>query len=188
VSRGGTARVRSGTVRVRDQFVLARYGRTSRDLYRSKLSPPALETISVPGDRWVDFSQFIETTELACTLFAQGDMNLCQEIGAFGAEANMGVWRAMVYRVLSPQTVLSIAGGLWGHHYEGGRLSGVDDGEGGVRLRLEDFPTPHITHCLSIQGWLRRTLELGRPKAVRIQKRMCRLRGDALCEFHGQWK
>lgn len=166
---------------------MARYGRTSRDLYRSKLSPEVLETITVPGDRWVPFGQFVEATDLVCQLFGDGNLALCRDIGAFGAEANMGVWRAFIHRILSPQTVLSIAGGLWSHHYEGGRLHATPEGEHGVCLRLLEFPTPHVTHCLSIEGWLRRTLELGRPRVVRVAMRACRLRGDPACEFFGEW-
>lgn len=146
-----------------------------------------LETIRVPGDRWVAFEQFVEATEIACRLFADGNIALAREIGAFGAEANMGVWRAIVYRMLAPQTLISIAGGLWSHHYDGGRLVVSAEGDRGVGIRLDDFPTPHILHCLSIEGWLKRTLELGRPKEVRVGQRACRTRGDAACEFHGEW-
>jgi hypothetical protein len=196
VSRGITdkppsplpARVKAATVRVRDHFVLARFGKTSRDQYRSACSKPLLETLTTAGDRWVDFSQFIESTELACKLFGDGDLTLCRDIGAFAAETNMGVWRSLVYRVLSPTTLMSIAAGLWSHHYEGGRLTTMPEGSKGVRFRLEDFPMPHRTHCLSIEGWARRTVELGRPRHVKLVETACRLRGAKVCEFVGEWE
>lgn len=180
--------MKSATVRVRDQFVLARFGKLSRERYRAAASKELLETLTTPGDRWVDFAQFIEATELACKLFADGDPNLAREIGGYGAEANMGVWRTLVFRVLSPQTVLNIASGLWSHHYQGGRLIALPAGTDGVRVRIEDFPSPHRVHCLSIEGWLRRTIELGRPKRVVVAKTSCRLRGAEACEFHSEWE
>ena len=182
------ARVKAQTVRVRDNFVMARYGTMSRAQYRAACSKPLLETLTTAGDRWVDFSQFIEATELVCQLFGEGDLTLAREIGAFGAETNMGVWRSLVYRVLSPSTVMSIAGGLWSHHYQGGRLVTERVGAHGLRIRVEDFPMPHRTHCLSIEGWARRTIELGRPKRVTVTESACRLRGAPACEFTGEWE
>ena len=187
-SQPRTARVRAVTVRVRDRFVLARFGKTSRDRFRAATSPELRATLEMGGDHWVDFSQFVEATELACRLFNEGDLTLCRDIGAFGAENAMGVWQRLVYRVLSPATVLSIAAGVWSHHYDGGRLVAKAEGKRGVRLRIEDFPSPHRTHCLSIEGWLRRTIELGRPKRVTVIEQLCRCRGNDACELVAEWE
>jgi hypothetical protein len=180
--------VKATTVRVRDHFVLARFGKTSREQYRAAASRDLLETLTTAGDRWVSFAQFVESTELACKLFNQGDLTMSREIGRFGAETNMGVWRSFVYRVLRPETLLSIAGGLWSHHYDGGRLVATPRGERGVAIRIEDFPTPHRTHCLSIEGWAHRTLELGRPKRVAVREVACRTQGAPACELHAEWE
>lgn len=179
--------MRSATVRVRDQFVMARYGTLSRKLYRSKLAPDVRETIEVPGDRWVPFPQFVEATSLACELFGHGDLALAREIGAFGAEANMGVWRSFAYRILSPQQIMALASGLWRHHYDGGFLHAERFGAHGVRLQIRDFPTPHPAHCLSIQGWCKRTLEMGGPRSVELCETACRVRGDDVCELVAEW-
>src|SRR5215471_10650634 len=127
------ARVRAVTVRLRDRFVLARYGRISQSRFRTAASPALRATIETAGDQWVDFAQFIEATELVCALFQEGDLTLARDIGAFGAENAMGVWQRLVYRVLSPATVLSIAAGVWSHHYDGGRLVAKPEGKRGVR-------------------------------------------------------
>ena len=181
-------RVRAPTVRVREHFVLARFGKTSREQYRAAASQRLLETLMTPGDRWVEFAQFVEATELVCRLFGDGDITLARDIGKFGAETNMGVWRSLVYRVLSPATVMSIASGVWGHHYDGGRLVTKPEGKHGVRLRIEEFPAPHRAHCLSIEGWCHRTIELGRPKRVSVTETRCRCRGDEACELVADWE
>lgn len=182
-----SARVKAPTVRVRDHYVLAQYGKTSRERFRAHASPALRSTLETPGDYWVDFAQFVEATELACRLFGDGDPTLARAIGRFGAEANMGVWRSLVFRLLSPQTVLNIASGLWSHHYDGGRLVVARDGSNGVSVRIEDFPAPHRLHCLSIEGWLHRTIELGRPKELNVTELSCRLRGGAACEYRAVW-
>jgi hypothetical protein len=192
MSPGGSssheARVRAVTVRVRDRFVLARFGRLSRDRFRGAASKALLATIEASGDSWVPFDQFVEATELACKLFHEGDLALAREIGAYGAENAMGVWQRLVYRVLSPATVLSIAAGIWSHHYEGGRLVAKAEGKRGVRIRIEDFPLPHRTHCLSIEGWLEQTIKIGRPKQVTVSEVLCRCRGDDACELVAEWE
>jgi hypothetical protein len=182
------ARVRAVTVRVRERFVLARFGKLSRERYRAEASPTLRATLESSGDHWVEFPQFVEATELACNLFQEGDLTLCREIGAYGAENAMGVWQRLVYRVLSPATVLSIAAGVWSHHYDGGRLVAKTEGKRGVRIRIEDFPTPHRTHCLSIEGWFKRTIELGRPKHVTVVEQLCRCRGNDACELVADWE
>jgi hypothetical protein len=186
--RAARARVRAVTVRVRERYVLARFGKTSRDQLRAAASPELGETLASAGDHWVDFKQFIEATELACRLFHDGDITRARDIGAYGAENAMGVWQRLVYRVISPNTVLSIAAGIWNHHYEGGRLVAKPEGTRGVRLRIEDFPTPHRAHCLSIEGWTRRTIEIGRPKSVTVVERLCRCRGHDACEYVADWE
>lgn len=182
------ARVRSTTIRVRDHFVNARYGRTARERFRAAASPDLRAALLTSGDTWVDFGLFIEASELVCSMFGGGDPRLAREIGRFGAETNMGTWRGIVHRLLHPRTLLGIAANLWGHHYDGGRLVVETVNESQVRVRLVDFPRPHITHCLAIEGWIERTVELGRPRQAHVQKTGCRLRGASSCEIVAGWE
>lgn len=185
---GKKARVRASTVRVRDQFVLARYGKLSRERYREFASPALLQVLTTPGDVWVDFEHFIEATELACRLFGDGTSKRAREIGAYGAEANMGPWRSMVHRLLSPKIIFEIAGMLWSHHYDSGRLTTTSPGDREVIVRIEDFPTPHVMHCASIEGWYERTLLFSKPRKVTVRQTACRVSGDPYCAFHGRWE
>ncbi len=182
------ARVRSTTVRVRDHFVNARYGKTAREKLRASASPELRAALLSSGDAWVDFRLFVEASELVCNLFGGGNLALAREIGRFGAETNIGTWRGIVHRLLSPRTLMGIAAGLWSHHYDGGRLGVEETGESSMRLRITDFPTPHRTHCLAIEGWIERTIQLGRPRAVRVRKIGCRLDGGPACEWLADWE
>jgi hypothetical protein len=139
-------------------------------------------------DDWVDFGLFIEATELVDTLFGRGDKLLAWGVGRFAAEHNMGVWRSLAMRLVSPEMVVEIATGLWGHHYDAGRLVATEDGSGGLRLTIHDFPLPHRVHCLSIGGWAERTLELGRPRSVTVREDKCRANGADSCEFALRWR
>lgn len=182
------ARVRATTVRVRDHFVNARFGKTAREKLRMAASPALRSTFASSGDAWVEFSQFVEASSLVCTLFGGGNLRLAREIGRYGAETNMGTWRGIVHRLLSPRTLLGIAAGLWSHHYDGGRLTFDAINESGVRARIIDFPEPHRTHCLAIEGWIERTIELGRPRSQLVRTTACRLDGDPFCEIIAEWE
>jgi hypothetical protein len=192
-SKSPALHARASAVKVRDQFVMARFGRTSRERYRDAASPALRAALELPGDRWVPFAAFIEATRLACDLFADGDLELATEIGTFAAEANMGPWRALVHRILSPGFVLGLAGQLWSHHYDAGRVSVGElmraDGRGlaGVRLRIDDFPAPSPYHCNAVRGWCLATIRLGRPRDITVEEATCRLRGDPACEFIARW-
>jgi hypothetical protein len=182
------ARVRATTVRVRDHFVNARFGKTARERLRAAASPELRATLTTTGDAWVDFSQFVEASTLVVTLFGGGNLELARDIGRFGAETNMGTWRSIVHRILSPGTLLRIAAGLWSHHYDGGRLTMEALSESGVRATIRDFPEPHRTHCLAIEGWIERTVELGRPRSLRVGTTSCRLDGGSACEIVAEWE
>jgi len=182
------ARVRTTTIRVRDHFVNARFGRTARERFRAAASPDLRAALTAPGNAWVDFRLFVEASELVCSMFGGGDIALAREIGRFGAETNIGTWRGVVHRILSPRMFLGIAAGLWSHHYDSGRLVLEPVDEATLRMKLLDFPQPHLTHCLAIEGWIERTIELGRPRSVKVRKTACRLDGGAACEILATWE
>lgn len=186
-----TARVRATTVRVRDHFVLARFGRTAQSRFRAAASEGLRTALTSPGNPWVDFVLFVEAGELLSAMFAAGDLALSREIGAFGAETNMGSWRAIAHRLLSPGTILSLAATFWSHHYDGGRLlvsPGPEGRASSIRVRLEDFPSPHRTHCFAIEGWIERTILLGKPRSARAREVECRLSGGHACDFRAEWE
>lgn len=181
-------RVRASAVRVREQFVLARFGKLARETYRRSVSPELAHVLATPGDIWVDFDFFVEATSAICTMYGDGSTKLAREVGAFGAEANMGPWRSLVHRMLSPKMILEVAGMLWSHHYDAGKLSTTATTDRSVILKIEEFPRPHAMHCASIEGWCERTLAFSRPRRVTVRQSACRLRGDPHCELVGEWE
>jgi hypothetical protein len=120
-------------------------------------------------------------------LFAKGDMMLAWEIGRFAASHNIGVWKGLFMRHVTPVMVLGVAAGLWSHHYDGGRLASRATGPSSMSVSIIDFPTPHRAHCLSIGGWIHGTLELGPRKNASVSEMACRTQGAALCEFRIAW-
>jgi hypothetical protein len=174
---------------MRKLYVRERHGVHAEARYLAGASPELVAATAAAEkiDEWVDFGLFVEATELVDKLFGRGDGMLAWDVGRFAAERNIGVWKALVMRVLSPKTVMNIAAGLWSQHYDCGKLVMTEEGDWGLSLRIADFPTPARAHCLSIGGWAERTLELGRPRSVAVHEERCRLRGAEACEFALRW-
>lgn len=180
--------MRGSAVLMRQSFVRTKYGSAAAEMFEARASLPLKTTLTLARqrDEWVDFGLFIEATELVDSLFGRGNLALAWEVGRFAAEHNMAFWRSLVMRVMSPPVVLAIAGSLWSHHYDTGTLDTSRSGDA-VRVRINDFLWPHRTHCMSIGGWIERTLELGRPKTVSVREVSCRTRGGEFCEYALTW-
>lgn len=174
---------------MRHKFVQARFGQAGSETFLSRASPELRTALAIAPQlgEWVDFDLFVEATELVDRLFGRGDMAMAWDVGRFAAEHNIGLWRSIVMRLVSPKTVIGIAASMWTHHYDSGRLVLEEDPEGGVRMKIAEFLRPHRTHCLSVGGWAERTLELGRPKTVRVREVACRARGASMCDFSLVW-
>ncbi len=183
-------RVQGATVRAREAWVLARQGLEARKRYRAEASPAlraCLETARDERGGWVDFSLFVEATVLADRMFGRGDLGLAWDLGRFAASYNLGMWKGLLMRRVSPTTVLSLAASMWSHHYDGGKLMTRAAGARGVHVTIVDFPTPHRAHCLSIGGWMLGTLELGPRRNILVREASCRALGAPSCEFDLGW-
>src|SRR5829696_7672402 len=119
------ARVQAATVRLRDIFVEARFGLEARQRFRATASPQLRELLTSSDDPkrgWVDFELFIEATTLMDRMFGKGDLRLARDVGRFASGHAAGIWKRLLMRHVSPETVLGMAAGLWSHHYDGGRM------------------------------------------------------------------
>lgn len=184
-------KARGRAILMRKKFVNAKFGASAVELLESRASPELRAALSLAEqhDSWVDFGLFIEATELVDRLFGRGDLAIAWDVGRFAAENNIGVWRSIVMRFVSPNTVLNIASSVWSHHYDTGRLvAAPEEDHLGVRMSIVDFLWPHRTHCLSIGGWIERTLEFGKPKRVDVKELSCRAKGGLQCTFLLKWE
>ncbi len=167
-----------------------RLGGEAVERYRAAVTPPLRALFAATADPpggWVAFEHFVEANVVADQLFGQGDLQLAWEIGRFAATHNLGVWKSMFMRHMRPSTFIGIAGGLWGSHYDGGKLMSRAHGNNGLYVVIADFPTPHRSHCLSVAGWVMGSLEMGPRSESSVEETSCRLKGGPNCEFLIQW-
>jgi hypothetical protein len=138
--------------------------------------------------RWYPFDQFIELNTNIDRLFGKGDLGLINELGRFGADANLTTIYRLFYKVGTVHWILGRAVRLWSAHYDSGFMEVATRGPKAAVLRIRGFATPHQAHCLSVLGWCERSIELSGGKRPIVKESKCRTRGDDLCQMDALWE
>ena len=136
---------------------------------------------------WYPFDMFVELNQKIDAVFGKGDLALVKELGRYGADANLTTIYRLFYKVGTVQWILSRASRLWGMHYDAGRMIVRAPGGREVELEIMDYDTPHAVHCLSVEGWIERSVELSGGKDVVLDELDCRARGGARCRMRVRW-
>ena len=138
--------------------------------------------------KWYPFEQFVELNVTIDRLFGRGDLGVVKALGRFGADANLTTIYRLFFKVGSPQWILGRAVRLWSAHYDSGYLEVATRGMRAAVLRVRNFATPHVAHCLSVAGWAERSIELSGGKRPSFVESKCRIRNDDLCQFDVSWE
>jgi hypothetical protein len=137
---------------------------------------------------WYPFPLFVELNVEVDRAFGKGDLALVKELGRYGADANLTTIYRLFFKVGTVKWIIARASRLWGLHYDSGTMHVENFAGKEVGLRITDFATPHRAHCLSVQGWAERSIELSGGESVEVDEVSCRARGDDSCYFHGTWR
>lgn len=156
----------------------------------AELAPDTRELLErhVLPHEWVPFSTFIDVNVVADRQLGRGDLSLCREMGAWAAAANLPRIFKLFYRFGSPMFMFERAAKLWSAHYDSGRMETRRDDDGLLHLSIHEFGEPHRAHCLSVLGWITRSIEMSGAKVELAAEARCRLKGDAWCELHARWR
>jgi hypothetical protein len=138
--------------------------------------------------RWYSFDLFLEINAAIDRTFGKGDLALVKPLGRHGADANLTTIYRLFYKVGTTKWILERASRLWGMHYDSGQLIVQQSPGREVELRIQDFATPHRIHCLAVQGWAERSVELSGATDVALDEVSCRASGDETCRFRITWR
>ena len=184
------ANVKGSALASRVLWVQLEHGPAGLARVREAASPPLAETLAagVAKARWYPLDQFFELNVLIDRLFGRGDLELVKELGRHSAEANLTTIYRLFYKVGTVHWILGRAVRLWSAHYDSGFMEVATRGPKAAVLRIRGFQTPHPAHCLSVQGWCKRSIELSGGKEVVVKESKCRTRGDELCQLDAIWE
>jgi hypothetical protein len=174
----------------RIRWVQLNQGEAGLDRLLGVVSPALRETLDggVVMASWYPFDQFVELGERIDATFGKGDLALIKPLGRHGADANLTTIYRLFFKVGTVKWIMARAARLWGMHYDSGQLVVQQSPGKEVELRVEDFATPHRVHCLSVQGWAERSVELSGAQDVALDELSCRASGDQTCRFRITWR
>lgn len=137
--------------------------------------------------KWYPFDQFVELNVVIDRLFGAGDLALVRELGRAGADTNLRTIYRLFYKLGSVHWILGRGVRLWSAHYDSGACEITGRGAKAAVMRIHNFATPHQAHCLSVMGWIERSVELSGGKRPIVEETKCRTRGDELCQIDISW-
>jgi hypothetical protein len=180
--------IKGSAVTARLRFVRELYGEPGVRRLKEALTPASRKRIEdkvMPHD-WVPLPMFVEMCTEIDRLYGKGDLQLCRELGRFAAKVNLPTLYRIFYALGSPRFIISRAVRVWEVHYDSGKIDAAFEAKPPIEiatLTLRDFATPTPVHCLSVLGWVERSVELSGGEIVEAFERTCRTRGDDACRF-----
>lgn len=183
------ANVKGSALASRVLWVQLGHGGAGVERLLAQVSPELRATLAegIHKATWYPFDQFIELTVAIDRLFGQGDLSLVRELARHGADANLKTIYRLFYKVGTIHWILGRAVRLWSAHYDSGFCEIRTTGPRAAIMRVHGFATPHAAHCLSVAGWVERSVELSGGKRPTVDDARCRTRGDELCQFEISW-
>jgi hypothetical protein len=184
------AQVKGSTLGSRLQWVDAHHGPEGRAKLMATLQPDSRLVVErrILKSAWYPFEAFLDVTVCIDKLFGVGDLALCKELGRFGADANLPTLYRLFYILGSVRWIMDRAAALWGVNYDSGKLA-IEHIEPGLTvMHIEGFATPHRAHCLALQGWAERSVELSGGTVLASDEVACRCDGAPRCSFRMRWR
>jgi hypothetical protein len=156
--------------------------------FLAALAPPARE-LALSGalnNAWYPFDAFVDLNLCAVRVFEVDELPTV--LGAYAAEANVPTLYKLFFKLGSPAYVLSKAAMLWHVHHDTGRAELLLLEDGWYEYRIHEFGSPNAMLCRSLQGFIRRTLEMAGAKNVELSKEQCAADGAPYCAFRARWR
>lgn len=138
--------------------------------------------------KWYPFDHFVELNVVIDRLFGAGDLALVRVLGRAGADANLTTIYRLFYKLGSVHWILGRGVRLWTAHYDSGYCEIATRGPKAAVIKICGFETPHPAHCLSVLGWVERSIELSGGKRPTVEESQCRTRGDDKCRLDIAWE
>jgi hypothetical protein len=181
--------VKGSTLVPRLHYLEARASAEEKRRVLDRLAPGFRERIAkglMPSE-WYAFEDFIALIRAMDQVLGRGDPGFVPELARYAAERSLTTIYKVFYKIGSPEFIVTRAVRVWNQYYSSGRLQVWTLGPKRVKMVLEDFETPAREHCLSVRGWIERTLEMSGGQNVKVDEVQCRAQGRPVCEFLATW-
>lgn len=174
-----------GTIR----FIKETFGEEGLAQVKARLSPEDQQRMEdvVLASAWYPVSFLLALMRAAKQEFGAGMPDIITRIGRASADyAHTTVYK-LVFKVGSPQWIISKASVIFSSFYDQGKMVVTESGAGFANVEIRDFGEPAPEFCERIAGWCVRTFELSGAKNIRLPQVKCVSKGDKVCRFEGTW-
>jgi len=141
----------------------------------------------VLASAWYPVSFLLALMKAAKKEFGDQMPEVVTNIGRASADyAHTTVYK-LVFKVGSPQWIISKASTIFSSFYDQGQMVVTEKGPKFANVEMRDFGEPAPEFCERIAGWIVRTFELSGAKDVQLRHVTCVCKGAKVCRFEGTW-
>ncbi len=113
--------------------------------------------------------------------------SLAWELGRYSADTGLkGIYK-IFFKMADVGFIIKRAPQVFANYYDSGKMQVLDSEPHKAILRIAEFDQPSAVLCDRILGWMERTVEMTGGKGVVMTHPSCAARGDAFCEYRGEW-
>lgn len=113
---------------------------------------------------------------------------LAWELGRFSADTGLkGIYKVF-FKMADISFIIKRAPHLWTSYYDSGTMQVLVAESNKSIIRIAGFDQPSTILCDRVLGWMERTVEMSGGKSVVMSHPACAARGDAFCEYRGEWE
>jgi uncharacterized protein (TIGR02265 family) len=123
-------------------------------------------------------------------VLARGDRSaLFLDMGQFSADTNLG--RSGIQRPYvkegDPHFLLRNVPRMYASQHSDGARTYDQTGPKTGTVRHLEGSEPDAEDCLTVQGWLKRAIEISGGQDVKVEETQCRAKGASSCDFSCRW-
>lgn len=167
----------------RRDFVRERFGESTWELVINRLSTEDRERVaSADPGAWYDV-RMLERVMMAIHQQLQADDSLLMEIGRFDADRELSGVHRWYLRLMRPSFAIRHMNMYWRRSHDTGTWRSSLNGSE-VKAELRDWAVVNRVMCITMLGYLGRTLELFGGKVTQLAHPECRANGHPACVFH----
>ena len=170
-------------------FTERRFGKEAFDACTARLDPcdQAIVSEIVPLG-WYPLAPMVRFMRCVDELYGRGDLALCEEMGRFAADWQLGRVKKLLLRFAPGEWVLRRGLNLWHSYHDSGSWS-LETPEPNVIIgRLVEFAIEDAAWCRRTQGFLERVGLFTGAREAKVEHPRCVALGDSCCEFTSHWR
>ena len=171
------------------RFLKESFGEEGLTKVLARLGPEERERMETPvlPSAWYPVSLLLAIMRAAKAEFGATMPDIYTRMGRSSADYSLSTVYSLVFKVSSPQWIVSRASAVFASYYDTGKMGAPENGKGFATVELSDFGESAPEFCERILGWSTRILEHCGAKRVKVEHLQCRCRGDRTCRFKATW-